>query len=146
MNWPRRQVLSNEERRRLVEAIEAAERLTSVEIRVVVEQRCKGDPYERAKSYFERLGMTQTAQRNGVLIYVARKSRRFAILGDEGIHRQVTCDFWHQLAAQMRAFLQKDPLVPALCNTIAHMGQVFARYFPPRPDDINELPDEASTY
>jgi uncharacterized membrane protein len=82
-----RAFFSPAEAKAIVAAIGAAEKETSGEIRLHLENRCKvGDAYERGRALFESLGMTATAQRNGVLIYLATSDRTFAVLGDTGIH------------------------------------------------------------
>lgn len=82
-------LLSKESKEALVRAIRTAEKNTSGEIRVHLEQVCKGDPCLRAAYVFSRLGMFRTKDRNGVLIYLALKSHKFAIIGDSGINEKV---------------------------------------------------------
>ena len=74
--------LSEEERGAVERAIAAAERETSGEIRVHISRNVKGDPLEAASRVFARLGMHQTAARNGVLIYISVADHRFAIVGE----------------------------------------------------------------
>ena len=88
-------LLRKENKARLVRAIGTAEKNTSGEIRVHLEQVCKGDPYLRAAYVFSRLGMFDTKDRNGVLIYLAMKSHKFAIVGDSGINARVGAGFWN---------------------------------------------------
>ena len=66
---------------RIVRAIGDAESRTSAEIRVHVTRRKPKNLEERALRRFHLLGMTKTAGRNGVLIYIAPNARRFHILG-----------------------------------------------------------------
>ena len=73
------------EEQKILEAIKSAESNTSGEIRLHIEKHCKIDPYDRAIEVFEKLGMTKTEQRNGVLVYMALADHKFAILGDEVI-------------------------------------------------------------
>ncbi len=73
---------SEEEADRIVSAIEQAERATSGEIRVHIEDRCKHNPTARAVQVFERLGMCETREKNGVLFYVSSKDHDFAVIGD----------------------------------------------------------------
>ena len=42
---------------------------------------------------FRNLNMEDTQERNGVIIYVAVKSKQFAIYGDKGINEKVGADF-----------------------------------------------------
>ncbi|MGZ8920218.1 MAG: TPM domain-containing protein, partial [Limisphaerales bacterium] len=58
----------------IAEAITVVEKLTSGEIRVFVSEQSVDEPVLEAEKQFARLGMTKTAQRNGVVIYFAPKS------------------------------------------------------------------------
>ena len=62
---------SKEFRERIVAAISAAEKDTSGEIRLHIQNRVKGDILEVAKKRFEKMGMTATELRNGVLFFMA---------------------------------------------------------------------------
>ena len=89
--------IPQEGQKRVVEAIEAAEKRTSGEIRVHIEPRCKsGDAYRRAVEVFNELKMYETGQRNAVLVYVAYRSHVFAIIGDCGINERVGSGFWNE--------------------------------------------------
>lgn len=93
--FSKKELLTEAEKQQLVQAIRDSERLTSGEIRLYVESRCKYvSPMERAKEIFRQLGMEKTKRRNGVILYIALKDRQFAILGDRGIHEKVGSAFW----------------------------------------------------
>lgn len=139
----RRRLLTRDQERAIVEAIGRAERKTSAEIRVVVERRCpNGDPYARAVQRFEELGMTRTKQRNGVLIYVALRDRKFAIIGDEGIHRHVGDEFWREVSEAMRRAFREEGVAAGIVAGVERAGEALARHFPVAEDDVNELPDD----
>jgi len=78
----------------IVRAIGEAEHATSGEIRVHIETSCKADVLDEAAWLFRKVGMHKTADRNGVLIYLALKDRKFAIIGDTGINSVVPLGFW----------------------------------------------------
>jgi uncharacterized membrane protein len=128
----------------IVAAIRAAELDTSGEIRVHIETTCKGDVLDRAAFLFRQLGMTKTRLRNGVLIYLSVRDRKFAIIGDHGIHRVVPENFWdHIKEDSIRAFKEgrfRDGLISAVAET----GEHLKRHFPYKKDDVNELSDEIS--
>lgn len=135
------------EQRAIVEAIEAAERRTSAEIRVHLEHRCKGgDPYERGRELFEKLGMTATAERNGVLVYLATGDATFAVLGDLGIHEQVGPEFWDDVVARMQENFRAGAFARGMTEAIARIGHQLAAHFPyaGAGTDVNELSDEIS--
>ena len=133
-----------QEEARILDAIREAERATSGEIRVHVESRCPGDPMEVARQRFVRLGMANTAQRNGVLFYLATADGRFAVFGDEGIHQQVGDPFWQGLRDRMAERFRADEFAPGLAEAIAAVGAHLAASFPLAAQDRNELPDAIS--
>ncbi len=137
--------LDKESQRRVVEAIGVAEKCTSGEIRVHVEPTCKcGNPYERAVEVFNKLEMYATEARNGVLIYVAYKSRKFAIIGDEGINRKVGINFWVGEKDILAEYLKAGQVADGLCEVIKMIGENLSKHFPYQKDDVNELSDEIS--
>lgn len=136
--------LTKEERRRIEAAIGAAERDTSGEIRIHIERKCPSDPRERALRSFHLLGMTGTAARNGVLIYVACEARKFTVLGDKGIHEAVPAGFWKDVCAVLgEAFVAGRP-AEGLEQAVMLIGEKLKTFFPYQEDDVNELPDEIS--
>lgn len=126
---------------RIVAAIAAAEKQTSGEIRVHVTRRAPKDLEARALRRFHLLGMTKTAERNGVLIYLAPRARRFRILGDTAIHEKCGEDFWKEVAAAMETCFREGKLTEGVVAGIERVGEVLARHFPRRTKDRNELPD-----
>ena len=124
----------------IVEAIRQAELRTSGEIRVYIAKEKAPEPMKSAIEQFERMGMTQTRERNGVLIFVAPRSQTFAIIGDEGVHRHCGQEFWNEVSEQMRSRFREDP-TSAITHAIARAGEHLARHFPRQADDRNELSD-----
>jgi uncharacterized membrane protein len=129
---------------RIVGAIADAEKRSSGEIRVHVTHRKPSNLEERARRRFELLGMTRTAHRNGVLIYIAPKLRRFQILGDSGIHEKCGDDFWKETAAGMEEHFRRGDFTEGLLHGIAKAGDLLAEHFPREANDTNELPDEVT--
>ena len=126
---------------RIAEAIAGAEGKTSGEIRVFVQHGPVKDPVAEAKVQFKKLGMTATRERNGVLIFVAPRSQKFAVLGDEGIHQRCGEAFWQRLVEMMREQFRRDHFTDALVQGISQAGDLLSEHFPRQPDDRNELPD-----
>ena len=128
---------------RVEEAVRAAERLTSGEIRVAVARfYFWGDVRGAAERAFARLHMERTRHRNGVLIFVAPWRRGFAVLGDVGIHQKVAPTFWGEVAARMADEIRRGDLTAGLVHGIRAAGAGLAAAFPPDPaGDANELPN-----
>ena len=145
-----RKFFSEAEQQRLREAIAAAERRTSGEIRLHVERDVptaapvSGDPYLRAREVFAALGMHDTAERNGVLVYLATRARKFAIVGDEELHRRVGEGFWNDVRDLMAEQFGRDRFVEGLEGGIAGIGEKLREHFPYREGDRNELSDDIS--
>ena len=125
----------------LESAIARAEAGTSGEIRVVVLHEPAPEPVAAAQAAFTRLGMTQTRERNGVLLFVAPASQTFAIIGDEAVHAKCGQAFWDELAAAMTGAFQRGEYTAGLLAGIDRAGALLAEHFPRRPDDTNELPN-----
>ena len=137
-------LFTKEEETRIVEAIRLAEKGTSGEIRLFVEDFCLRDhPVERAEELFHLFGMFNTKDRNGVLIYLAEKSRQFAIWGDSGIHERVGFQFWEKEKQLLREHLQNDQASEGVCRALTLIGDRLRTYFPTDENqDDNELPNE----
>ncbi len=135
---------SPEEQERIVDEIRKAEHRTSGEIRVHLDRRSREIPLEKAKRVFHRLGMTRTKARNGVLIYVATEDRKFAILGDEGMHRVVPENYWEDVKEKMQKKFREGKICEGICLGIREIGEKLKAHFPAEKDDRNELPDTIS--
>jgi uncharacterized membrane protein len=126
----------------VVAAIGAAERETSGEIRVLLARHKAPDAVASAQKHFERLGMTRTQHRNGVLIFLAPRSRTFAVIGDQGVHEKCGDAFWTELAAAMTEHFKRGDFTAGLVHGIDRAGALLAKHFPRQADDRNQLPDE----
>jgi len=141
--WVRR-FLSEADLEAVQRAISEAEAGTSAEIRVHLDHRCPADPMARAVTVFERLGMHRTAQRHGVLVYLAITDRKLAVLGDRGIHERVGEAYWQRLVADVIAHFREERLRDGVLHAVNALGAALRRHFPRGPEDQNELRDEVS--
>ncbi|MBO5811256.1 MAG: TPM domain-containing protein [Bacteroidales bacterium] len=139
-----RTFFSKEEQQKIVAAIKEAELNTSGEIRVHIENHCKEEAIERAAEVFYDLKMNQTAARNGILFYLAVKDHKFAIIGDEGINKNVEHDFWNDIKDEMIVNFKENRFAEGLIDGILKCGKRLKEYFPYQSDDVNELSDEIS--
>lgn len=136
--------LSAEEEAEIIEAIRAAERKTSGEIRVHIEKSASGDSTERAMEVFHFLKMDNTKQQNGVLIYVAVDDRNFVIYGDKGINDVVEPDFWESTKDVILREFKNNNFKQGIISGILKAGEQLALHFPWLHGDKNELSDEIS--
>ena len=134
--------LSQLDHEQIVKAIKQVEAKTSGEVRVYIQRgKFEEDALPRAQKKFLELGMQKTRERNAVLIYVAPREQKFAVIGDEGIHQKCGAQFWEELVEKMRGHFQQEEFTDALVEAIESTGQLLARYFPKSSDRGNELPD-----
>ena len=128
----------------IVRAITEAEHATSGEIRVHVETSCKTSVLDQAAWLFRKLGMEKTADRNGVLVYLAVKDRTFAIIGDTGINAVVPPGFWDAIRDHMQKRFSDGLFAEGLAEGILMAGEQLKEHFPHMKDDINEITDTIS--
>jgi uncharacterized membrane protein len=136
--------LDARERERVLDAVAKFETRTSGEIRVHLEEESGGDPTRAAVRAFERLGMTRTRDRNGVLIFVSVRDQRVAVIGDAGIHERVPDGFWADVVLVIERHFAERRFSDGLVEGIALAGARLAEHFPHRAGDVNELPDSLS--
>jgi uncharacterized membrane protein len=128
---------------RIVRAIKEAEAKTSGQIRVYLQRgKFEEEALPRAEKRFLQLGMQKTKERNAVLIFVAPRAQKFAVIGDEGVHQKCGEQFWRELVEKMREHFLREEFTEALVEGIEATGALLARYFPKTGASTNELPDE----
>jgi uncharacterized membrane protein len=135
---------TKEQQAQILSSVREAEQDTSGEIRVHIETSCKEDVLDRAAWLFDKLGMKKTAERNGVLFYLAISDRKFAIIGDAGINSKVPEGFWDEIKGMLEKNFREGRFTEGLTEGISHAGEHLKAYFPHQKNDINELSDEIS--
>jgi uncharacterized membrane protein len=142
--FKKKDFFSAEEKARIVEAIRIAEKETSGEIRIFVEDKNPFmDPIDRAKEIFFQLKMQNTEHRNGVLLYIAMKDHELALFGDEGIYNKVGAEYWNNAVKNMIAEFKGNHIIAGMELCIAQIGQTLKETFPyEATTDKNELPDD----
>ena len=126
------------------EAIHEAEKSTSGEIRLHIENVCKYDVLDRAADVFAELDMHKTELRNGVLFYLSIKDRKFAILGDAGINTKVPAGFWDSIKEIVLTHFKNNLYAQGLSEGIKKAGKKLSEHFPYSNNDVNELPNDIS--
>jgi uncharacterized membrane protein len=137
-----KQFLSTLEHDRIVQAIRTAESKTSGQIRVFIQRgEVDVDPLVAAQKKFNRLGMHKTPERNAVLIFVAPRAHKFAVVGDRGIHEKCGEALWQRLADGMREHFRNEKFGHALIEAIEEAGKALASHFPRKSTSSGQLPD-----
>jgi uncharacterized membrane protein len=135
-------IFTPEIRKRVQKAIREAEKITSGEIRVYVEDRCLEDVMDHSAFIFSQMKMHETKLRNGVLFYLAIEDHKLAVLGDAGINAMVKEGFWRDVQEKMIDKFAENDFATGLLEGIEMVSTTMATFFPPGRYDINELPDD----
>jgi uncharacterized membrane protein len=128
----------------IVAAIREAEHKTSGEIRVFISHKPIENPVAAAQAEFMRRSMEKTRERNAVLIFLAPRTRQFAVIGDVGVHAKCGDTFWQELAKSMTGYFLKSEFTQGIIHGVKRAGELLAEHFPRRPDDRNQLPDQVA--
>lgn len=136
--------LTAAEEQEIVQAIAMAEKNTSGEIRVHIENHSDTPPIARAREVFDTLKMYKTQARNGVLFYVGVADHAFAIIGDSGIDDVVESDFWECTKDIVLENFRNKKFKDGLVEGIKRAGDRLKEFFPYDSDDTNELSNEIS--
>src|SRR5262245_30790619 len=115
---------------RVIESIQKAELKSRGEIRIHVTEKAVNDVMKEAARAFEQLGMTATAERNGVLIFVAPQSQKFAVLGDSGVTSKAGTSPLDEIAASMSAAFREARFTEGLVGAAERAGALLAAHFP----------------
>jgi uncharacterized membrane protein len=135
---------SADEEEKIINTIRDAEKQTSGEVRLYIENKCRFvDPLDRAAEIFLQLKMNETANRNAVLVYVAKKHRQLAVFADEGIYKKAGTAFWDNAVLVMLKEFKKENYAEGLVEVIQKIGDSLKTHFPyDAATDKNELPDD----
>jgi uncharacterized membrane protein len=140
-----RALLSEEQEQALVDAITQAELHTSGEIRIHLEKTTGStSAEERAKQWFGKLEMHKTAEKNGVLFYLAIEDRKLALWAGEGINERVPANFWQTIIDLMISEFKVGHFSEGLIAGVEKTGKALGEFFPRQDDDVDELSNEIS--
>lgn len=135
---------TKEEGDQIIESIRKAELKTSGEIRVHLEDDSTRGTFEDAIEIFDRLGMKETKQRNGVLFLLIPERKEFSIYGDAGIHNVVPDGYWSDVMMHVQDQFRQGAFALGVCEGVDMIGEKLKEFFPYSSEDINELPNEIS--
>jgi uncharacterized membrane protein len=138
-----KEFLSKLEHDQIIGAIREAESKTSSQIRVYVQRgKLSADPLIAAQKKFHQLGMHKTRERNAVLIFVAPRAHKLAVIGDQAVHEKCGQEFWQRVVEAMRHCFRTGQFSEGVGGAITVIGELLAQHFPRQRDGRNELPDE----
>jgi len=133
---------------RIAQAVAAAEREHSGEIRVVIEATpglafafSKFTARDRALQVFAQERVWDTEHNNGVLLYLLLAERDAEIVADRGLNGKVRVEEWEEVCRHLEHEYQHAGLVHAVCEAVHKIGELVRRSFP-GSSPAHQLPDE----
>jgi putative membrane protein len=109
---------------------------------IISKQEMDARVHEAAFMQFYASGLYKTRESNGVEIYLSLLERRVVIIGDQGIHAKMGNPHWDNVRDLIILGIRQGNICNGICAAIDSCGKALAEHFAPRPDDINELPDQ----
>ena len=137
-------LLTPAERERVRDTVRAAEKRTSGEIRVHMDDVISGNVLDHAATVFTELEMHRTAYRNGILIYISVAQHRAAVIGDAGINARLPHGYWNDVLEVILHEFKAERYCDGLCMGIERLGEQLHTHFPRERSDVNELNDDIS--
>lgn len=139
--------LTNEDLDKIKGEIQKVEQRTCGEIRLSLREK-RGlfeklyKCHELAVRDFEKLGMTNTRDKTGILVFMIFGERYYDILADEGIYSKIPDSTWNNMETKLTDEFKSGGYLNGILHIIDRMGDVLSREFPRTADDVNELSDD----
>ncbi len=129
---------------RISNKIQEMEKITSGEIRVSFKEtkpafKKKNSIRSLAEEEFAKLGMAETRDKTGILIFVLLKERQFYILADSGINEKVEQTVWDSVRNNMQNEFKNGNYLLGILSAVEQVGKILSKHFPIKSDDTNEL-------
>ena len=100
----------------------------------------------RAIEVFSRLGVWDTENNSGVLIYVLLSDHRVEIVADRGINAKVGDAFWNSVCRRMETAFRAGSFERGVLDALNEISRVMIENFPAAHDNPDELPNAPVIY
>ncbi len=139
--------LTEEDLNKIKDEVSAVEKTTSGEIRLSLREKRSFweklyKPHELAVKDFEKLGMANTKDKTGILIFIIFGEKFYDVLADDGIYAKIPDETWNGFEVRLKDEFSQGNFLNGILHIVEKMGEVLSVEFPRAADDVNELPDE----
>jgi uncharacterized membrane protein len=146
-DWVARRAFPAGTLRAIERAVKASERRHRGEIRFAIEAglapaQLRLGTRARARQVFAELGVWDTEENSGVLVYVELVDRKIEIVADRGIAHRVSQSEWDAVCRAMEHAFRQNQYEAGALAAIGTITEILARHFPPTGANPNELPDK----
>ena len=122
--------LSALEHSRVHQAIQSAEEGTSGDIVLYITHRAVSDPLAAAHTEFRKLRLDTATAQNSLLILLAPKTQKFAVVGGTALHEKVGQGWWDDFIARLTRHFKEGRYTDGLIDAIEHAGRALKTHFP----------------
>ena len=122
--------LSELEHDRVHQAIQSAEEGASGDIVVYVSHRNVKDPLAAANHEFRKLRVDPATHKNSLLIFLAPKSQKFAVVGGISLHEKMGQSWWDELSVLLTRHFKASRYTEGLVAAIEQAGRALKTHFP----------------
>jgi uncharacterized membrane protein len=133
-------LLHPHDQRLIADAIRIAEKRTAAEFKVHVEPS-NPNPQARARALVDKLKVSRTAARNGVLVYAAIRDRRCVVVADVGLRAQAESAAWKGIVERASVEFRNGRFGHGLAQAVLALSEELRGSQPRRADDVNEVDD-----
>jgi uncharacterized membrane protein len=97
---------------------------------------------------FSKLRVWDTAQNNGVLIYLLLAEHAIELVADRGLNDRVPPAEWQAMVARMGAAFRKGQFEEGLTQSLEEVSALLVQHFPLVAGQVNpnELPDDPAVH
>ena len=146
-DWVARRAFPPRTLRAIEHAVKESERHHRGEIRFAIEgglppAHLRINARARAHQLFAQLGVWDTEENSGVLVYVQLVDRHIEIVADRGIAQRVAQTEWDAVCRGMEHAFRRGEYEAGALAAIGAVTDILARHFPAGPGHRNELPDK----
>ncbi len=127
--------LNSVEHDRIQQAIKSAEQGTSGDIVLFISHRSVEDPLAAANDEFRKLRLENATDKNSLLIFLAPKTQKFAVVGGTALHEKVGQAWWDDLVALLASHFKESRYTEGLVAALEQAGRALKTHFP------NDAPD-----
>lgn len=99
--------------------------------------------HEAALRQFVARGIANTAEANGVLIFVSLLDRRVEVLADAGVHAGVAPGTWDRAVSAVRTAMRANHRADGIIEAVKICGDALTPAFPPGLHNPDQLPNDA---
>ena len=145
-DWVAMRAFPKDSLERIERAIKESERKHRGELRFALDAdltpaQLRLTPRERAMQVFAQLGVWDTEENSGVLIYLQLVDRDIEIVADRGIARLIEQAEWEAICRRMEEAFRNGRFEEGALTAITEVTALLERHFPAGEGNVDELPD-----